>query len=233
MTTKRIATEETVTIESLISLIESRATTYGLLARLYQTEVDETLLHELHALRFPTKTGNVKIDEGYQLLATYLSNLWDHSVDDLAIDYARIFIGQGIDAYSAAYPFESVYTSEKRLMMQDARDEVLAIYRSMDLDKKKSWKEGEDHIAVELEFEKVLSERTLTALQENDEDKAFSLLSTQLNFLNDHLLSWVPMMTEDMQKFAKTDFYRGLAFLTEGFLETDEEFLSGILAENE
>ena len=30
--------------------------------------------------------------------------------------------------------FESVYTSEKRLLMQEARDEVLAIYRSAGLD---------------------------------------------------------------------------------------------------
>ena len=28
--------------------------------------------------------------------------------------------------------------------MQDARDEVLAIYRSAGLDKKNSWKEGEE-----------------------------------------------------------------------------------------
>ena len=46
----------------------------------------------------------------------------------------RAFIGHGIDAYSAAYPFESVYTSPKRLMMQEARDEVLAVYRSEGLD---------------------------------------------------------------------------------------------------
>jgi TorA maturation chaperone TorD len=61
----------------------------------------------------------------------------------------RAFIGHGNNAYSAAYPYESVYTSEKRLMMQDARDEVLAIYRSCHLDKAASWKENEDHIAVE------------------------------------------------------------------------------------
>ena len=105
------------TMQELIKLNEQRAATYGLLSRLY-------------------------VDEGYRLLATYLSNTWDNSVTDLAIDYVRVFIGHGIDAFSAAYPFESVYTSEKRLLMQEARDEVLAIYRSAGLDKQDTWKEG-------------------------------------------------------------------------------------------
>ena len=117
------------TMQELIKLNEQRAATYGLLSRLYRVEVDQPLLDELRSMRFPAKTGNENVDEGYRLLATYLSNTWDNSVTDLAIDYVRVFIGHGIDAFSAAYPFESVYTSEKRLLMQEARDEVLAIYR--------------------------------------------------------------------------------------------------------
>ena len=35
-----------------------------------------------------------------------------HAITDLAVDYVRAFIGHGVDAYSAAYPFESVYTSQ-------------------------------------------------------------------------------------------------------------------------
>ena len=110
------------TMQELIKLNEQRAATYGLLSRLYRVEVDQPLLDELRSMRFPAKTGNENVDEGYRLLATYLSNTWDNSVTDLAIDYVRVFIGHGIDAFSAAYPFESVYTSEKRLLMQEARD---------------------------------------------------------------------------------------------------------------
>jgi hypothetical protein len=32
-----------------------------------------------------------------------------------------------------------------------------------------------------------------------------------------------------MKTFSKTDFYRGLAFWTEGFLETDEGLLSDLM----
>lgn len=38
------------------------------------------------------------------------------------------------------------------------------------------------------------------------------------------------MMTSDMKRFAQTDLYRGLAYLTDGFLQTDEAFLADVLA---
>lgn len=165
MTKNANTAAEQASMDELIKLIEQRAATYGLLSRLFRVEIDQELLDELHGMRFPASTGNADVDEGYLRLAKYLSNTWENSLTDLAVDYTRVFIGHGVDAYSAAYPFESVYTSEKRLLMQDARDEVLAIYRSAGLDKKNSWKEGEDHVALELEFEQVLANRTAEALR--------------------------------------------------------------------
>lgn len=227
-----VAPEESLSAEdreALIALCEQRSNTYSLLARLYSKEVDQELLDALCGMRFPASTGNADVDKGYRLIATFLSNLWENSLTDLAVDYVRCFIGHGVDAYSAAYPYESVYTSEKRLLMQDARDEVLAIYRSMGLDKQSTWKEGEDHIAVEMEFMQILSDRTADVLRTADEDSAFSLLMTQKHFLEDHLVAWTPMLTADLKRFAKTNLYQGLAYLTDGFLGTDREFLLSVL----
>lgn len=232
MTENANTAAEQASMDDLIKLIEQRAATYGLLSRLFRVEIDQELLDELHGMRFPASTGNADVDEGYLRLAKYLSNTWENSLTDLAVDYTRVFIGHGVDAYSAAYPFESVYTSEKRLLMQEARDEVLAIYRSAGLDKQDTWKEGEDHIALELEFEQIMATRTVEALRKGDEDEAVALLTTQKNFLEDHLAAWAPMMTSDMKRFAQTDFYRGLAYLTDGFLQTDQTFLDDVLAED-
>ena len=77
----------------------------------------------------------------------------------------------------------------------------------------------------------ILSCRTAAALRADDVDCAEQLLSAQRNFLDDHLRTWVPLMTADMRRFAKTDLYRGLADLVEGLLATDAEFLDGVLAE--
>ena len=37
------------------------------------------------------------------------------------------------------------------------------------------------------------------------------------------------MMTSDMRKFARTDFYKGLADYTDGFLESDFDLLKNVL----
>ena len=222
-------TTEKITLDEFAQTNESRAKAYGLLSRLYAKEVDDELLEQLRKTAFPVHSGSVLTDEGNCLMATYLSNVWSGTLQELAVDYVHAFIGSGMDAFSAAYPYESVYTSPKRLMMQEARDEVLAIYRSQALDKAKTWKESEDHVAMECEFMAAMAKRTADACREGDEDKVASLLLTQHNFLSDHLYAWTGMMTSDMRKFARTDFYKGLADYTDGFLESDFDLLKNVL----
>ena len=190
----------------LVALMDGRARTYGLMARLFLKEVDKAALAELQGMRFPAATGNAKVDEGYHMLYDYLRTSWDDSINELAIDYVRTFIGHGVNGFSAAYPFESVYTSERRLMMQEARAEVLQTLRENNL-KRGSWTEGEDHIALELEFMQRMAMR----------------------IAQDHLLNWLPMMTEDMRRVSRTMFYQGLAQLVMGYAEEDAAVLDELL----
>ncbi len=223
--------DQAVFFDELADLCDQRAATYELLSRLYRKEVDEKLLEGLRAMRFPAATGNKATDQGHRLVSSYLSRVWDNTLTELAVDYVRVFIGNTNELDGAAFPFESAYTSEKRLLMQEARDEVLAIYRSYGLDKDAHWREGEDHVALELEFLAVLCRRCAEALHQGSEETASNLLVTQRNFLTDHIASWTPMLTADMRHFAKTDFYLGLAYMTDGFLETEIEFLTDVLAD--
>ena len=208
---------------TIADVLRGRMATYQFLSRLFRVEVDQELYDTLVSMRFPTNTGNALVDEGYRMICGYLSQADGTVLTELAVDYVRAFIGSGNDGFSAAYPYESVYTSPKRLMMQDARDEVLVLYRAFGLDKQESWKEGEDHIALELEFEQILCERAIRAYEAGDEDECLKLLLSQRNFLEDHLLAWYPMMAADLQKFPQTDFYKGLGKLTDGFLRNDLE----------
>ena len=213
-------------------VLRGRMATYQFLSRLFRVEVDQELFDTLMTMKFPANTGNELVDEGYRLMCSYLGKADAAVLTDLAVDYVRAFIGSGNDGFSAAYPYESVYTSPKRLMMQDARDEVLVLYHAAGLDKQESWKEGEDHIALELEFEQILIERALTALEQGEDETCLNLLLQQRNVLEDHLLAWYPMMAHDLQKFPNTDFYRGLGKLTSGYLRNDFEFLTEVLEDN-
>ena len=213
---------------NLVELMNARARSYGMLARLFREEVDLPTLRELQQMRFPQATGNAAADEGYHQLYDYLKRAWDDSVTELAIDYVSTFIGHGVNGYSAAYPYESVYTSERRLLMQEARAEVLATLRENEL-VRGNWNEAEDHIALELEFLQRMALRAADALSDDAEDEAIAYLRTSYDFLENHLLNWVPMLVADMRLHARTLFYQGLGQLTLGALREDEAVLCELL----
>ena len=221
--------EEVVEGCELVDFMTRRARTYGLLARIFRVEVDGKFLEELRHLKFPTSTGNEHVDYGYRTMYNYLKGTWEDTLLDLARDYARTFIGHGNNGRSAAYPFESVHTSEKRLLMQDARDEVLAVYRANLLKKGEEWNDCEDHIALELEFMQVMCGRTAKALKEGKEDEAVEMLKTQRAFVGQHLANWVPMFVSDIKYFSQTDLYIGAGELLLGFVQTEVEALDDLL----
>ncbi len=223
------ATEQEATGKELVAVMRDRARTYGMLARIFRVEADDDLVTQMRGMKFPTATGNEHVDKGYRLLFNYLSTVWEDTRLDLARDYMRTFIGHGVNGHSAAYPFESVHTSEKRLLMQEARDEVLAIYRANNLKKDESWRDCEDHIAVELEFMQVMAKRTADALLAGREDEAVEELRTQRAFVRDHLANWVPIFVHDIMQWSETDFYRGAGELLLGFVQVEGETLDDLL----
>ena len=227
--TEEVLEETALAPSELIELFKHRSATYGLLSRLYAKEVDAELLDELHDTLWPIETGTDAGDTGNRLIATYLSGIWENTLTELAADYMRTFFGHGYSGHAAAYPFESVYSSEKRLLMQSARDEVLALYRAAGLSKQESWKEGEDHIALELEFMQRMALRAAEALDDAAEDEVVAYLRTSYDFLENHLLNWVPMLVTDMRMHARTLFYQGLGQLTLGTLQEDEAVLRELL----
>lgn len=215
----------------LAEMLRQRAATYLLLSRLFHKEVDDQLLADMHDSLYPCDTGDEDIDRGYLYISTFLSNLWSESMRELKVDYARCFLGQGVDGYSAAYPYESVYTSPKRLMMEEARNEVMRTYHQWSVDKDPNWREGEDHISLELLFESIMGNRAAAALEAGNGEDARKILTASAEFLEEHLVAWAPMLFADMHRFAKTKFYQGLAYLTQGFIITDLQFLKDLLSE--
>ena len=128
-----------------------------------------------------------------------------------------------------AFPYESVYTSEGGLMMQEAYAEVLHVYRNAGFAKNPGFKEPEDHLAVELAFMALLCGRAVEALRAGDEAGAERQLRAQREFLCDHLLNWIDRFTADVRKAAEDGFYFDLATFTEDFLTADAAELAEVL----
>lgn len=219
--------QSTTELEMLIS---NRGSTYTLLARIYRTEVEQELLERMGGMSLPVEIDVPEMSEGYRMLKDYLAHPTGSMLTGLAVDYARIFLGAGATG-NVAYPYESVYTSPDRLVMQDARDEVLKLYREEGLDRAEEFNEPEDHIALELEFMAHLCQKTTEALKDGNKGLAPGYMKKQQDFLEKHLIPWVPTFCNDIQRLAREDFYKAVARITVGYLSMEKDLIGELMDE--
>lgn len=208
------------------SLHSDREVTYRLISRLFAKEIDGGLLSMMAEASFPECESSEGRGDGARLMNSYLKNVDERSVTELAVDFARLFVIRERDTKDAAYPYESVYRSEGHSTMGAQRDEVLALYRAAGLGKSAEWSVGEDHIALELEYMAVLSSKR--ARVDDGSDEAEKLERMMLLFLEEHLLRWVPLFAQAVRKHSRTDFYRGLSLYLEKVLSEDVLCLKGL-----
>jgi anaerobic sulfite reductase subunit A len=119
--------------------------------------------------------------------------------------------------------------TDGQLLMQQARDDVLKVYRSMGVDKASNFPEPEDHIALELHFMTHMCEKTNTALNDGNLADARRFLVVQKEFLGGHLGRWVPRLTADILKSASGDFYKAVAKITKGYMEMDKQIVAELI----
>ncbi len=195
-------------------LNKSRENMYRFISNLYLFEVDEELFGALQNMKFPAECPDENMQEGCQAIVAYLKENQDNKdvLDDLAVDYARIFLSAGVAQGKAAFPYESIYTSKQHLMKQESSSSVAALYLEKGLEPRKDmYRIPEDHLGLLLEYMAEL------CVEEKDAE--------QKAFLNEHLVNWVPAFVQDMAKYARTGFYQGLAKLTKGFLMQERSLL--------
>lgn len=209
----------------LQEVFNNTAQMYAFIARLYREEVDQELFEQLKNIEFASMPDIPELDEGYQIMDVYLKNHGEDPVLDLAVDYARTFLGFGPTAGHGAFPYESVYTSHKALIMQEARDEVVALYKSENIVRDESFIEPEDHIAFELVYLEHLCYKIEEAFKNDDDTMVSYYLGKKMEFMQEHLMNWVPGFCNDVEKFAGTDFYKALAKITVGYLQIGLELI--------
>ncbi|MBR1660357.1 MAG: molecular chaperone TorD family protein, partial [Oscillospiraceae bacterium] len=174
------------------------------LSRLFARELDAKTLASIKAVRFPEEAPWAEAGASWNQAAAALS---DADLEALAADYARVFLGAGLAEAAAAFPYESVYTSPKGVIMQDAWSRMREKLRERGLEISiPSADLMEDHISVELEY--------LSALDGEAE---------QAEFVRLHLQNWVLRFCGDVETYAETEFYRAAAGLLRVFAETGAE----------
>lgn len=218
-------------IDEVREFCEQRAQTYRLFSSLIDCEVNAKTASlifrmggKIGTLTGGTSEGERMIADGFDTMARNVRTFDRDVENDLACDFARIFLAAGTYEGQAAVPYESIYTSDDKLLMQDARDQVRSLFRAADV--MPDVREGtvpEDYLVFELEFMALLNERTVEAYATGDRDRAADLAGEAYDFFLRHIENWVEDLLKDVDEVAQLPFYRGLACALRGFIMCEEE----------
>ena len=222
---------------SINEVVRLRGDIYAFLSRGYKKEVDEGYLKDIKEIvpafeRLSIDTEDEVFTNGVVCLKDFVASLEGREdvLEDLNRRYTTLFLGVGYrDSVEHVNPFESVYLSPERLVMQEQRDEVMEFYARFGMGVSDDFKEPEDHMAAELSFIGRLCELALDDLNNDDIKNALEKLRAQKEFMFGHLLRWVHLLCSDLREAAKDGFYKCLADITMGYARLDIKFLEGLI----
>ena len=147
------------------------------------------------------------------------ANLRNNARLALCADFADVFLGNN---KSSAPPYESVFTSEDGHLMQEAYQQMTALLSEHNININEKYSEPADHIAIQLDF---MGNLVLMTLESETEAEIRQNFAKQHNFLQTHLLNWLPdfeMKVKDCDKFG---FYAAVVELLLAFAQLDSDWL--------
>lgn len=197
---------------------ESQMLVCGLLAKALYGMPDRDWLntliqqHVLDAIPFgqgsPETGAATACFRAWAMSAT--KGLTDEQFSAIGDDYMRLFVGP--ERLFAA-PWQSVYTNKERAVFQMESVSVKNWYQRFDLALASEFNEPADHVGLEFSFLARLCELTIAASEIRNGEGVKRLLDAQRGFIGQHPLRWIPRWSDDVVAHARTDLYRGLAWL--------------------
>ncbi len=201
------------------AMARQRSDIYGFLAMVYRQEVNSDFLEQIKDPRFL----GVLSDLGIQFDDDFFEKPEKELLEDLAVEYARLFLGPG----RHISPHESIHhekdNSKWGQLWGDATVEVKKFIETTGLDYQPDYKGLPDHISVELEFMQQLTLREEQAWGDSDTDGAAYCRKIEEKFIEEHMVPWVPAFCEKVMQEAELPFYKNLAAITRNFIEFEKD----------
>ena len=211
----------------------ARATVYDLLVGIFGHLPDEQFLARIrgdafnHVLDTLSHLKSARCESGIDYLQSFQSAVESRAeekvLDELSVDRTRILRGTGHPDLKP--PYEGLYKTNR-----DAGQSLLEVkrfYRKAGMLPDETVQEPPDYICIELDFMKRLCLREQRQWESHED--ALDTISTEEVFLREHLGGWVGQFSQQVEKHALTDFYRGLALILEAVVLTDMKYMGELL----
>ena len=198
------------------SITTIREDVYRLLAACYYPPSTELIEEECCAALADLLAPAVRDAAQYAADAVVAGS--SSSLDSLAVEHARLFIGP---FQLVAPPYGSIYMDDAKTVMGDSTARVAAFYRNCGLQLADDFHELPDHFAVELEFMSFLAFKQREAAVSGDSNEADRITSLQHEFLGRFLIPWLAPFTSAIINDGEAPFYQAIAGCTAAFINAD------------
>jgi TorA maturation chaperone TorD len=196
-----------------------RSDIYGLLASVYRQEVTSDLIQQIKDTQFL----GVLSDLGTEGLDIFLQKPENELLEDLAVEYTRLFLGPGKHISSHESVHHQREDGQWGKLWGASTVEVKKFIEATGLSYTDDYKGMPDHISVEFEFMQQLILAEEQAWMDEDAGKAASCRKVEKKFIEEHLIRWVPAFCEMVIQEAELPFYQAVAALTRSFIEFEME----------
>jgi TorA maturation chaperone TorD len=232
--------ENQESINPMVGVNQFREMLYLFLSRAFSKEVDRAFLwnaskilnslENLSGLREITHTE--EIQSGQHLLREFFKEIegkeQEKTLIDLSREYAVSFLGVVGETVALC---ESVYQGKTGSLFQGPYFEVKDRYAEIGMEKSKNFVEPDDHLSVELAYMATLC-RLIIESGENGGTQ-LNYLKTQLEFLQKHLLLWVPGFLKRLKEAKVSTFYKAWGHILNGYLKLDVTLIGSLIQEVE
>lgn len=205
-----------------------RSALYWLLAELFLTCPNQNLVERLRK-DLEGAAGDAGVNPLVERLATVRDALPENAdaatIDQIAVEHTRLF-GAISPSYGIPPPYESVQretadAAELTIMVSACYSDAgfAAIDQAV----------PPDHLGVELKFMAMLCHAEMQEWQHNSAANAIQSLDRQRDFLDDHVLKWVPSYLRLIHAQARHVFFRSVAELALSAIPADRALLDRML----
>ena len=191
---------------------------YDLLRRIFSVEPSLELLQQIGGIK--PLDGTDEISRGMKQMVDSVKRnegRLEEWREELSVEFARLFLGP---IRPIAVSYASYYLSESRQLMTEETIDVRRRYLEAGMAVKDLYSIPDDHICIELEFLYYLTGEIIRAHEVDVQERVREMERVRDEFVNDHLLRWVPMFVDRITDSEGDEFYRGAAILLGGVLQS-------------
>jgi len=212
--------------QKMAAMAMARSQLYELFALVFMAEPTGEFLRAIKEPRLSMALSELGINLGKE----FQEKSDEELLEELAIEYTRLFLGPGQHISANESVFMETDGGGGGSLWGEKTVEVKRFIETTGLEYVSSYTGFPDHVSVELKFLGKLTGWEANQWEQNNTGDAQFGLSVEQKFIKEHLIKWVPKLCSEITSRANLPFYREMARITKDFIKFDYENISEYLS---